>query len=113
MIFESFDYKRKSIPICVYNPWFDRRGHLYDHISEYGNIPADRLPYMAPSPASDDPEIVAHRFGEHMHKELEMTFVVSGEWRVCINGFDFDVFPGDLYIVNPFEKHSGDTLNRG
>ena len=111
--FEVFDYKRKSLPLCVYNPWFDRRGHLYEHISEYGDVPADKLPYMAPSPACDDPEIVAHRFGEHIHKELEMTFVVSGEWRVCINGFDFDVFPGDLYIVNPFEKHSGYTLNRG
>ena len=112
--FEVFDYKRKSLPLCVYNPWFDRRGHLYEHISEYGDVPADKLPDTAPSPACDDPEIVAHRFGERVCvKELEMTFVVSGEWRVCINGFDFDVFPGDLYIVNPFEKHWGYTLNRG
>ena len=113
MIFESFDYKRKSIPICVYNPWFDRRGQLYDHISEYGDIPADRLPYMVPSPASDDPEIVAHSFGEHIHKELELTFIVTGEWRVCINGFDFDVFLGIFILLTRLRSTAGIRLTAG
>lgn len=111
--YEVFDYKRKSLPLCVYNPWFDRRGYLYEHISEYGDVPADRLPYMVLSPASDDPEFILHCFSEHIHKELELTFIVTGEWRVRINGNEADVFPGDIYIVNPFEKHSGYTFNRG
>lgn len=112
MYYERFDGKQRELPLLVYNPWYDRRGHLFDHISEFGDVPAEKLPYMTPSPESDDPDIVAHRFYDHIHKELEVTFVVAGEWHVTVNGAEFDVSPGDVYIVNPFEKHSGVTYNR-
>ncbi len=113
MKYEKFDfYKHHSLPLQVNNPWFDERGHLDNHISEYAGVPEDELPFYM-KPTTSDPESIASSFCEHVHREIEVTFTVSGEWRVRINGAEHDIFPGDIYVVNPFEKHTGYTLNRG
>lgn len=100
----------RSLPMCVHNPWFDERGHLDHHPSEYPE--GSELPFYA-RPSSEDPSAVAHDFKEHVHRELEVTLNVLGSWDVMVGGESFTTYPGDMYIVNPFEKHSGVTFDSG
>ena len=42
----------------------------------------------------------------HCHNTYEILFVVSGEGKYLVEGSTFDIKPGTLLIVRPFEYHS-------
>ena len=42
----------------------------------------------------------------HIHAEIELLYIVSGEWRVCVADRKYDVGQGDMVIVDPMDVHS-------
>ncbi|MBQ8894786.1 MAG: AraC family transcriptional regulator [Clostridia bacterium] len=52
-------------------------------------------------------------FSPHRHNQLELIFVVSGEYRFTA-GEETEIFlPGDVYLVNGRETHSGEVVQPG
>ena len=42
----------------------------------------------------------------HIHAEIELLYVVSGEWGVAVSDRYYEVGQGDVIIVNPLDVHS-------
>ena len=52
------------------------------------------------------------KLGEHYHKEVEETFYfLRGSGKIIINGVDHLINPGDVFKVDPGEKHN--IINNG
>lgn len=85
-----------GIPICTFDPYFSKLGYLANHPSEY-----KEPPYESPGTKK------IGCYGEHVHRELEAHYVVSGEYHAIINGRERIVRAGELLIINPFDTHSG------
>lgn len=78
-------YKYGSLPLCVFN---QECGFAY-------------------------PEIAGERrtlFPEHIHRAIEVTYVDLGRRIVSICGHEYEIHAGDMYIVNPFDLHTGWAL---
>ncbi|MGN1129073.1 MAG: AraC family transcriptional regulator [Candidatus Flemingiibacterium sp.] len=86
----------KGIPICTFDPYYSKLGYLANHPREYEN------------PKYENPGAEKLGcYGEHIHRELEVHYVVSGEYIAGINGKERIVRAGDMLIINPFDTHSG------
>jgi len=51
-------------------------------------------------------EVTQDNIGEHSHDFYEMVYVRSGHGDHRINGRVFPLHAGDLYVINPGERHS-------
>ena len=90
-----------SIPVCVFDPWLAFEGEYSDHPSEPCSYIFRHLD------DSDRASANLRHFGDHTHKEIEITLIISGRRLITINKQEYSLGPGDLYIVNPFDRHSG------
>lgn len=92
-----------DIPVCVYDAWINRTGildtkrrlsgpeHIYINLNNLGRKYGQKTDIYV----------------DHTHKEVEVTIIVKGHEHIAINGEERVLSPGDLYIVNPFDQHSG------
>ena len=85
-----------DIPVCAYDPYYSKLGYLANHPREYAEPPYEN-PGMEKIGC----------YGEHIHRELEVHYVVAGEYYAIINGKERIVRAGDMLIINPFDTHSG------
>ena len=46
-------------------------------------------------------------FEEHRHESFELIQILNGEMELTINDIDYSGKKGDIFILNPFERHSG------
>lgn len=86
----------RDIPVCAYDPYYSKLGYLANHPREYAEPPYEN-PGMEKIGC----------YGEHIHRELEVHYVVAGEYYAIINGKERIVRAGDMLIINPFDTHSG------
>ena len=101
MINNEHMYSFVNIPVCVFDPWLD-----FD--VEYSDNPAEPCSHiLRPLNDSDRASANLFHFGDHTHKEIEITLIISGRRLITINKQEYSLGPGDLYIVNPFDRHSG------
>ena len=101
MINNEHMYSFVNIPVCVFDPWLD-----FD--VEYSDNPAEPCSHiLRPLNDSDRASANLFHFGDHTHKEIEITIILSGRRLITINKQEYSLGPGDLYIVNPFDRHSG------
>lgn len=50
------------------------------------------------------------KLGEHFHREVEETFFFfEGRGKFIVNGREYDIIPGDIFKLDPGEKH--DIIN--
>nr|WP_180966961.1 cupin domain-containing protein [Cohaesibacter celericrescens] len=69
---------------------------------------------------SPDLMVVAFRFHEvgaegalHNHPHVQSTFVASGRFRFTIDGEEFEVSPGDSFVIPSQAKHGCVCLEPG
>lgn len=43
--------------------------------------------------------------GRHTHDFIEIKYIISGKGKHIINGYEFDVSSGDVFVVNPGSSH--------
>lgn len=103
----------KRLPICVYDSWRDEKGHLDNHPREYVGVPESELPYRNRLPMDTDPDKPVLGVGEHTHRELEISYMVSGTNIYQVNDKKYQTNPGDMCIKNPFDRHKVFFYNRG
>ena len=55
--------------------------------------------------AESDPSVSALN-QSHCHDKYEILFIISGEGRYLLEGSSFNIIPGSLIFIRPFEYHS-------
>ena len=92
----------ENIPVCVYDPFRNSAGAFCTK----KELTVQKPNYVEHFDGKKDGEKTA-LFTEHTHKEVEITLIADGIEHIVINGEERVLSPGDLYIVNPFDRHSG------
>ncbi|MCQ2431594.1 MAG: AraC family transcriptional regulator [Clostridia bacterium] len=85
----------RDIPACVCDPYFSKNGYLPTH------------PEKLTAPGYKPCTTPQSCYGEHVHRELEVHYVCTGEYHAFLDGREQIVHAGELLTINPFETHSG------
>ena len=89
-------------------------------VKSYPEVDAD--PGIRRQVLSETPElmVVAFRFGEegaegklHNHPHVQSTYVESGRFRFAIDGTEFEVGPGDSFVIPSGAEHGCVCLRPG
>lgn len=89
------------------------------HVQTFPEVPAD--PGVLRRVLSDSPElmVVSFTFTEgaqgalHSHPHVQSTYVEAGRFRFSIAGEDFEVGPGDSFVIPSGARHGCTCLEQG